>query len=74
MDSAENVRSTSRKACLVNQQSPMTLYVFLACSLFCVTALVVVALTDGSAAAVGSISAIWAATCGVLGFNGRRAQ
>jgi hypothetical protein len=53
-------------------QSPLTLYVFLACSLFCVTALVVVALTGGSATAAGSISAVWAATCGVLGVKTRR--
>ena len=47
-------------------QSPMTVYVFLGCSSFCVTALVVVALTSGSTTAVGAIGAVWTATCSAL--------
>jgi hypothetical protein len=53
-------------------QSSTTLYVLLASTLFCVTALVVVAMTNGSATAAGAISAVWAATCGVLGLKSRR--
>jgi hypothetical protein len=53
-------------------QSSIAVYVFLGCSSFCVTALVVVALTSGSATAAGSIGAVWAATCGVLGLKNHR--
>lgn len=53
-------------------QSPTTMYVFLACSAFCIAAVAVVALAGGSVPAIGSISAVWAATCGVLGLQGRR--